>query len=99
MTAIIVPLASGPAALSPPAPAAAPAATRAATTSTGTPSSVAAGFERLLAGELAKAMIATAGLDHGPGQVLAAQLPDVLADAVTAGDGLGLATALEGPGR
>ncbi|MBW3607570.1 MAG: hypothetical protein KY463_04320 [Actinobacteria bacterium] len=49
------------------------------------------GFERLLLGEMARAMTESAGLAGGAAGILADQLPDVLADAVVAGGGIGLA--------
>lgn len=47
------------------------------------------GFERLLLGEMARTMTESAGLGGAAG-ILADQLPDVLADAVVAGGGIGL---------
>lgn len=55
------------------------------------------GFERLLLGEMTRTMTASAGLAGAAG-ILADQLPDVLADAVVAGGGIGLG-ALTAEGR
>lgn len=48
------------------------------------------GFERLLLGEMARTMTDSSGLGGAAG-ILADQLPEVLADAVVAGGGIGLA--------
>lgn len=55
------------------------------------------GFERLLLGEMARTMTASAGLAGAAG-ILADQLPDVLADAVVAGGGIGLGALAGGDG-
>ena len=59
-------------------------------------------FERLLVGELTKSLAdnalvsGTDGNDAGGGtRMLLAQMPDVLADAMSAGGGIGLAAALQ----
>lgn len=56
------------------------------------------GFERLLLGEMARTMTAGAGLAGGAAGILADQLPEVLADAVVAGGGIGLGALTAGDG-
>jgi hypothetical protein len=93
--------AAAPAAIAPSMVPSAPGVRGSATTtptSPGTPAQDALraglGFERVLLGELARTMTQGSGLGGDAAGVLAAQLPDVLADAVAAGGGIGLASAL-----